>query len=116
MSTLWLVIAHNVSASFRIRRRTYLRAHYTFSPVSCHCQKIIEYQLSSINDRPAFIYRGRNYLFQLNLNLTIDGMYAGNETRFINHAPDGYANAQARGAAVSFIHIQPDVPSPQCYW
>ncbi|TCD71011.1 hypothetical protein EIP91_000509 [Steccherinum ochraceum] len=33
-------------------------------------------------------YRGRNYVFELNAEFSLDGLTAGNESRFINHSSD----------------------------
>lgn len=41
-------------------------------------------------------HRGRNYLFQLNEEYTIDATFVGNETRYINHAPGRAANCVAQ--------------------
>lgn len=40
---------------------------------------------------------GRNYLFGLNAEWTIDAALVGNETRFINHARGSLANCRAEG-------------------
>ena len=58
--------------------------------------------LFDMSDRPVFVHGGRNYLFQLDLDLTIDSMYAGNETRSINHG-DGDANVIAKGGTQPFL-------------
>ncbi|OSX63734.1 hypothetical protein POSPLADRAFT_1045952 [Postia placenta MAD-698-R-SB12] len=39
-------------------------------------------------------HRGRSYVYGLNGSLNIDSTYAGNEARFINHAPANTANCQ----------------------
>lgn len=39
-------------------------------------------------------HRGRSYVYGLNASLNIDSTYAGNEARFINHAPANTANCQ----------------------
>ncbi|EED77026.1 predicted protein, partial [Postia placenta Mad-698-R] len=41
-------------------------------------------------------HRGRSYVYGLDALLNIDSTYAGNEARFINHAPKKTANCQAR--------------------
>ncbi|KAJ7484132.1 hypothetical protein FB451DRAFT_1028361 [Mycena latifolia] len=52
---------------------------------------IIEYVGELIYDpttdsrEPLALHRGRNYLFELNSTLSIDGAYAGNAARYINH-------------------------------
>lgn len=40
---------------------------------------------------------GRNYLFALNAEWTLDAGLVGNETRFINHATGILANCRAEG-------------------
>jgi len=54
--------------------------------------------------QPVSIHLRRNYLFQLNLDLTIDSLYAGNDARFINHASDEHANARAKVLLVNGEH------------
>ena len=43
---------------------------------------------------------GRNYLFGLNGEWTIDAAVVGNETRFINHAHGSLANCRAEGTFI----------------
>ncbi|KAF8520882.1 hypothetical protein BU17DRAFT_46151 [Hysterangium stoloniferum] len=47
---------------------------------------------------------GRNYLFALNAEWTIDAALVGNETRFINHAPGNLANCRAEVREVNGDH------------
>ncbi|KAF8481374.1 hypothetical protein JB92DRAFT_3132945 [Gautieria morchelliformis] len=47
---------------------------------------------------------GRNYLFGLNAEWTIDAALVGNETRFINHAQRGLANCRAEVREVNGDH------------
>lgn len=41
------------------------------------------------------IRRGRNYLFMLNENFSLDASLLGNEARFINHARGDKVNCEA---------------------
>ncbi|KAJ6562723.1 hypothetical protein DFH09DRAFT_1478716 [Mycena vulgaris] len=72
-------------------------------------QLIIEYVGELIYDpttdsrEPIAVHRGRNYLFELNSTLSVDGTYAGNAARYINH--DARApNCRARVRMVNGEH------------
>ncbi|KAJ7508873.1 hypothetical protein B0H11DRAFT_1703540 [Mycena galericulata] len=41
--------------------------------------------LNNICRRPIAVHRGRNYLFSLNDTMSVDGTYAANDARYINH-------------------------------
>lgn len=41
-------------------------------------------------------YRGLNYVFALNETWNADAVGCGNNTRYLNHAPDAAANCEAR--------------------
>ncbi|KZT66622.1 SET domain-containing protein [Daedalea quercina L-15889] len=49
-------------------------------------------------------HRGRNYVYDLDLSMLVDGTYAGNETRFINHAPTKKANGRVNIFLVNGDH------------
>ncbi|KAF7312106.1 Pre-mRNA splicing factor [Mycena indigotica] len=52
---------------------------------------------------PIAIHRHRNYVFQLNKTLSIDGTYAGNNSRYINH-DQRKPNCEARILLVNGEH------------
>ncbi|KAJ7747839.1 hypothetical protein B0H16DRAFT_1850398, partial [Mycena metata] len=43
------------------------------------------YDLTTESRQPVADHRGRNYLFELNASLSVDGTYVGNDARYINH-------------------------------
>lgn len=47
------------------------------------------------------MHRGRNYLFELNSTLSVDGTYAGNDARYINHDAQ-HPNCHAKGVLLLF--------------
>ncbi|KII91374.1 hypothetical protein PLICRDRAFT_38116 [Plicaturopsis crispa FD-325 SS-3] len=51
-----------------------------------------------------YLYNGRNYLFGLNSTYSSDAAQAGNETRYLNHAPGSAANCHALNFFVNNEH------------
>lgn len=48
----------------------------------------------------------RNYLFDLNASLVLDGFSRGNQARFINHPDDEVANCYPKGQwLLSAVHL-----------
>ncbi|KAF8588188.1 hypothetical protein K439DRAFT_1335979, partial [Ramaria rubella] len=70
----------------------------------------LEYIGEILNDKMADArgvqtqHLGRNYLFGLNVEWTIDAALVGNETRFINHATGNAANCKADVREVNGDH------------
>jgi hypothetical protein len=83
--------ASTCSASFLPRFRPC--AYYSYSLAFL-------YFFCCYTSSPIAEHRGRNYLFELNKTLSIDGTYVGNDARYINHDAQS-PNCRAKGASSS---------------
>ncbi|KIY73930.1 SET domain-containing protein [Cylindrobasidium torrendii FP15055 ss-10] len=102
-------IQKNIWKDLLVKKATYGRGVFAL----CDMKKdeyIIEYIGELIRDTTLegrevlATHRGRNYLFQLNKEYTIDATFVGNEARYINHAPGRTANCFARILLVNGEH------------
>ncbi|KAJ7125141.1 hypothetical protein C8R44DRAFT_782419 [Mycena epipterygia] len=61
------------------------------------------YDPTTDSREPIAVHRGRNYLFELNSTLSVDGTYAGNDARYINHDAQ-HPNCHAKVRLVNGEH------------
>ncbi|KAJ7879180.1 hypothetical protein B0H13DRAFT_2543857 [Mycena leptocephala] len=80
-----IAVEKSCSAICSTDRCTCYLAHHECDPELClKCQAKVLQGVYDLTTEPIAEHRGRNYLFELNNMLSINSMYVGNNTRYIN--------------------------------